>query len=442
MKLKALIFCLLFPFLSGAQNFELPEGKKYEKIKFKLINNLIVLPAKINGAQFTFILDTGVSKPILFNFSNQDSVDIKNVSEITIKGLGGGEPIRALKSKGNLLELNSFKNTNQLVYIVLEKDLNFSPKLGVPIHGILGYDFFKNHIVEINYTNTFIKVYNPNTYKQSKNKKIEYLPLSLERKKAYIEAAALLKQNTVPVKLLIDTGSSDAVWLFENKVKGIAVQHKYFEDFLGKGLSGDIYGKRTKIDQFKLGSYTINNTKTAFPDSISVKYLAKKGERNGSLGGEVLKRFNWVFDYPNQQVSFKKNSNYKKPFWFRTSGMALQHGGMRYIKQSKLKQQKGFSGVSKNGSASKVTVSYDNEVVISLVPQIVVSDLREGSPAKDAGLKVGDVILQVNKKEAHKYKLQELTHMVDDLPGKKVMVLVERRGEKLLFNLRIKNLFK
>ncbi|ADY28416.1 aspartyl protease family protein [Cellulophaga lytica] len=442
MKLKALIFCMLFSIVSGAQTFELPEGKKYEKIKFKLVNNLIVLPAKINGAQFTFILDTGVSKPILFNFADQDSVDIKNVSEITIRGLGGGEPIKALKSTGNLLELNSFKNANQLVYIVLDKDLNFSPKLGMPVHGILGYDFFKNHIVEINYTNTFIKVHNPKNYKQSKNKKIEYLPLSLERKKAYIEAKALVKKNTVPVKLLIDTGSSDAVWLFENKIKGISIQHKYFEDFLGKGLSGDIYGKRTKIDQFKLGSYVIKDTKTAFPDSISVKYLTKKGERNGSVGGEVLKRFNWVFDYPNKQVSFKKNSNYKKPFWFRTSGMALQHGGLRYIKQSRLNAKKGLGNVSNNSFTSNVTVSYDNEVVISLVPQIVVSNLREGSPAKDAGLKIGDVILEVNKKEAHKYKLQELTHMVDDLPGKKVVVLVERRGERLLFNLRIKNLFK
>lgn len=439
---RIFIFCLLFPFLSGAQTFELPEGKSYEKIRFKLINNLIVVPAKINGVELTFILDTGVSKPILFNFSDQDSVDIKNVSEITIKGLGGGEPVKALSSRGNLFELKSFKNTNQQIYVVLDKGLNFSPKLGIPVHGILGYDFFRKYIVEINYANTFLKIHKVSSYKRSNNKKIETLPLSIERKKAFMQATALLKNNSVPVKLLIDTGSSDAVWLFENKMKGIAVPHKNYGDFLGKGLSGDIYGRRTKIDHLKLGSYIIEDTKTAFPDSTSVRYLAKKGERNGTIGGEVLKRFNWVIDYSNRQISFKKNANYKKPFWFRTSGMALQHGGVRYVKQSKLSQNRTVKNVDKNGFASGVSIDFDNEVVISLVPQIVVSDLRQNSPAKDAGLQVGDILLEVNKKEAHKYKLQELTHMVDGLPGKKVTVLVERKGERLRFNLRIKNLFK
>ncbi|MCL5246013.1 retropepsin-like domain-containing protein [Cellulophaga sp. 20_2_10] len=113
MALRILILCVFFPFLSGAQTFELPEGENYEKIKFKLINNLIVIPAKVNGVELSFILDTGVSKPILFNIADHDSVDIKNVSEITIKGLGGGEPIKALSSKGNLFELKSFKNSKQ-----------------------------------------------------------------------------------------------------------------------------------------------------------------------------------------------------------------------------------------------------------------------------------------------------------------------------------------
>lgn len=442
MALRILILCMFFPFLSRAQTFELPEGKNYEKIKFKLINNLIVIPAKINGTELTFILDTGVSKPILFNFSDQDSIDIKNVSEINIKGLGGGEPVKALSSKGNTFELESFKNNNQQIYVVLDKELNFSSKLGIPVHGILGYDFFKKYIVEINYTNSYLKVCNPLTYKYKKSKRLESLPLHIERKKAYVNATALLGEKNVPVKLLVDSGSSDAVWLFENENKGISVPHKYFGDFLGKGLSGDIYGKRTKIDHLKLGSFIIEDTKTAFPDSTSIKFISKFGERNGSIGGEVLKRFNWVLDYPRRKIYFKKNSNYKKPFWFRTSGMAMQHGGLRYVKHNKLNQDKTVKSVDRNGFTSSVSVRFDKEVVISLVPQIIVSDLREDSPAKNAGLEVGDVILAVNKKEAHKYKLQELTHMVDDLPGKKVSVLIERRGEKLLFNLRIKKLFK
>ena len=59
--------CVLNVFSQG--NFELQNGKS-DKIHFKLINNLIVIPVTINGASLSFLLDTGVSRPIVFNFFN------------------------------------------------------------------------------------------------------------------------------------------------------------------------------------------------------------------------------------------------------------------------------------------------------------------------------------------------------------------------------------
>ena len=96
-----LLLTLCIPFYGLTQGFELPTGKKFEKVNFKLINNLIIIPIEVNGAKLSFILDSGVSKPILFNVSGQDSIQLRNVSEITISGLGGGEPIKGLSSKDN-----------------------------------------------------------------------------------------------------------------------------------------------------------------------------------------------------------------------------------------------------------------------------------------------------------------------------------------------------
>lgn len=437
---KIIGIVLFFPFLVGAQSFEMPEGKRFEKIKFKFINNLIIIPAKINGTPLSFILDTGVSKPILFNLSDKDSIDVKNVSEISLKGLGEGESIKALSSVGNRFEIESITNTNQQIYIVLDKELNFSPKLGIPIHGIIGYDFFENFVVEVNYGSKFLKVYHADQYHLNERKYSETLSLQVENKKAYINAAAILGNSKVPIKLLLDTGSSDAVWLFKNEGKGIRIPVSNFGDYLGRGLSGSIYGKRTKIEELILGKYAIKNTKTAFPDHASIKGLSKLSERNGSIGGEVLKKFNWVIDYPNKQISFKSNINYKKPFWFNTSGMGLQHSGVRYVKEQSTSSKRIMKNIGE-ATSNKVEIRFDNEIVISMVPEIIISDIREDSPAKLAGLEVGDIVLSVNKREAHKFKLQELTHMVDDVPGKKVSILIERRGEKLLFNLRIKKLF-
>ena len=50
--------------------------------------------------------------------------------------------------------------------------------------------------------------------------------------------------------MLLDTGSSDAIWLFENETIGIP--DKNYDDFLGRGLGGDIFGKRTKVRSIKI----------------------------------------------------------------------------------------------------------------------------------------------------------------------------------------------
>jgi len=115
--------CCFTSFIT-AQKFALPESKDFEKIKFRLINNVIVIPMEVNGSKLSFIIDSGVTNPILFNLSDQDSIQINSVSEVTIKGLGDGEPIKALRSLNNSFKMGKIKNPNQKLYVVLDKELN------------------------------------------------------------------------------------------------------------------------------------------------------------------------------------------------------------------------------------------------------------------------------------------------------------------------------
>ncbi|MDP5061726.1 MAG: PDZ domain-containing protein, partial [Maribacter sp.] len=78
---------------------------------------------------------------------------------------------------------------------------------------------------------------------------------------------------------------------------------------------------------------------------------------------------------------------------------------------------------------------------VSLVPEIIVSGIRQGSPAHSAGLREGDVILAVNGKRIHRYKLQEIMHMLNFKKDKKIKVLVERYDNDLLFSFVLKPLF-
>ncbi|TDQ30761.1 aspartyl protease family protein [Zeaxanthinibacter enoshimensis] len=437
-----LLFAILSPIFTFGQVFSLPEGDRSLKVKFELINNLIVLPIEVNGTPLSFILDTGVNKPIIFSLTDQDSVSLNNVRAITIRGLGEGEAIEALSSVGNEFRIREdMVNPNQQVYVVLDRDLNFSTTLGVNVHGIIGYDLFRDFVVEINYSAQHIKFHDPRYYQQKKSKKCETLPLTIIDNKAYLDGAVVLANDKeVPVNLLVDTGSSDAVWLFQDIEKGLGVPDSHYDDFLGKGLNGDIFGKRTKVEKVRIGNFVLEDAKAAFPEMNSFSLIKNLGNRNGSLGGEILRRFNVVFNYHAGQVTLKKNNLFREPFRYNLSGIEVQHNGMRYVAES-LADASGVA-YQEDDSFGNVQLLLENRTRLSLVPEIIVSTIRAGSPAAEAGLQEGDVILAVNGKPVHRYKIQEVIQMLNEREGKQVRVLIERYNKDLLFSFVLKKLFE
>ncbi len=96
--LNRIIFTLFLVFVTVASfsqgGFNLIHSDR-DKIKFELIDNLIVIPVEINGVELSFLLDSGVSKPILFNIINlSDSLQIHNVELVYLRGLGSEGSIR------------------------------------------------------------------------------------------------------------------------------------------------------------------------------------------------------------------------------------------------------------------------------------------------------------------------------------------------------------
>lgn len=164
-KLLYVIFFIGFNLNAFSQDgFQLQNGKS-DKIYFRLINNLIVIFVSVNGVSLSFLLDTGVSKSILFNFFNlKEELSIHETELLLLQGLGDDKPIEALKSSNNTVIIGEAINLNQDLYAIIDASINFAPSLGIPIHGIIGYDVFKDFIVEINYSRNFIKLHTPLSY--------------------------------------------------------------------------------------------------------------------------------------------------------------------------------------------------------------------------------------------------------------------------------------
>ena len=432
-----LFFCLYnFSFSQG--KFIIQNNKQSDKIKFKLINNIIVIPVEINGVTLSFLLDTGVSKPIIFNFLNvSDTLKIKNTETISLRGLGEGESVDALKSKRNIIKIGDAINLNQDLYAVYDVNLNFAPRLGFPVHGIIGYDLFKDFVVEINYSNKFLRLTQPKKYTYKKCKKCERLNLEFYNSKPYINAEVWTNKRIIPVKLLIDSGGSDALWLFEDDSLGIKSSDKYFYDFLGHGLSGSVYGKRSKVENFALKNFVLDNVNVSYPDSTFILYARKHKNRNGSLSGNILKRFNVIFDYQRAIITLKKNNLFNDEFNYNKSGIELAHGGMRILRElnkSNIKQ-------NSTTQSSNNNIILDNQYQISLKPAYAIVELRKDSPAEQAGLKIGDILISINGKQTYQLRLNQIIQMFYDDDGKKIRMRVDRGGDALIFNFKLKKLF-
>ena len=442
--IKKLLFVFLFVFLSGSSfaqgKFVLQKGSS-DKINFKLINNLIVFPVEINGVELSFLLDTGVSKLIIFNFLNiNEALKINQAERIYIRGLGEGEAIEALKSQNNIFRIGNAININQDLYAVFDPSLNFAPRLGVPIHGIIGYDLFRDFVVEINYSKTFIRLHAPETYKPKKCKRCRTLDLDFFNNKPYVQVLINQGEGNIPVKLLIDSGSSDALWLFENETRGIHLPEKYFDDFLGRGLSGRVFGKRSKISDATIAGYKLKSPNVAYPDSTTITFATKFKERSGSISGAVLKRFNLIFNYKNNEVSLKTNRYFSEPFYYNKSGIELEHNGVRVVKERDKSITRSSFNNSNNQSVAEFGLNLSNNYKYVLADAFTIVELREGSPAQEAGLKVGDVILKVNNRDAHEYSLQEVTQMFYGETGKRIRLLVDRNGVQMKFLFQLRDL--
>lgn len=440
-RLFHLIFLILVTYSGFSQGkFVLQDNKESNKIRFKLINNLIVIPVEINGAELTFLLDSGVRKPIIFNFLNStDSLAINEPEIIYLRGLGEGEPIEAIRSRNNIVKVGDAININQSLFAVFNEKLNFAPRLGIPVHGIIGYDLFKDFIIEINYSARYIRLNNPETFQYKECKKCETLDLEFFNSKPYFNVDIKIKDKQVPVKLLIDSGGSDALWLFESLEDGIVLDKKYFDDFLGHGLSGSVYGKRSKVDKVMINSFVLEDVNVAFPDSLSIAYAKRFEDRNGSFSAGLLKRFNLIVDYTNSKITIKKNRYYNDPFNYNKSGIELEQSGIRVIKQKESKINLVGDRLSSDNIATGPKVIFDTKYKLSVKPAFRIVEIRKGSPADRIGLEVGDILLYINNKATYNYNLQEIIHFFYGETGSKIRLKIERNGVPMTFVFRLES---
>lgn len=389
----------------------------------------------------SFILDTGVDKTILFSLSENDSLGLKNVKKISLYGLGKGKAIDALISQKNKLKVGALKSNDETIYVVLKDQFELSGKMGTTIHGIIGYSLLKDVIAKINYKTKKIILYNPKNFQYKKCKKCEEFPVEFYRNKPYVDAAIQLDtigNEMTSVKMLIDTGGSDALWLFEESHEKIKTPLRHYNDILGEGLSGTIYGNRARIPKVRLGKFEVLQPTVSFLDTISTLQARKFETRNGSIGSNILKRFKVWIDYPNKKLILRKCAALTGGFEYNMSGLDIVYNGEQLVKEMDPEKVISYSGQNSSFENNSNTITFSASYRFKFKPSYRISKVLQNSPAALVGIYPDDILLKINGNSVHDLSIGQLIKKLQTKDGKKIRVTI-RRGEDILkFQFKLK----
>lgn len=401
------IFILLCSFLCPAQDTsEFITHKNSFKVPFHFIGNLIILETRLNGTPLNMILDTGSRYTLITDLNYVPQIVLDEGRIIKIVGYGKGKEFDAYDSPQNELSVGRAVNSNARIIYIIDSELNLTEKLGIPVHGIIGYDLMKDYVVELNFKVKTATFYKPEFFHKKrigKTQKYSSLDIDISLFKPVIQAEVFLSTgNPLPIKLMLDTGSWDALWLFENSHNQLKLPPHHYFDFLGFGINGSITGNRSKIAKLEFDEIEINEPTTSFPDSVSLSHLGQP-EFNGTIGSEILRRFNVIFDYPNGKIYLKKNKNFQEPYHFNLAGIEINQP----------------------------------------FPQLhyfEVARVYENSPAAEAGILPGDFIVNLNGVKARDLSMDYIYTLFRSKENKKITVIVNRDGNSLIKRFRLRSL--
>jgi len=173
-------------------------------------------------------------------------------------------------------------------------------------------------------------------------------------------------------------------------------------------------------------------------DTLSTIQARKFKGRKGSVGSEILSRFKVIFDYPNSKVTLKKNGKFNRAFKYNMSGIEVVYGGQIIVKE--LEETSFQISKSEGLNSQSNTISFSINYKYKFRPLYKISNIREGSPAEEAGIKEGDLILKVNGKNSYDYDLQEIIGKFYEKDNKKIKLLIDRNGVRLKFEFRLKKI--
>lgn len=360
-------------------------------IPFELVNRHIVLKVQVNNSRpLSFLLDTGDQLAII-NLDRARELGLKLQGEIHLGGAGSSISIGAFVT-GSSFTIPGFPGFSQPLNAALPIG-QMAPRFGQDFDGILGSEFIKQFVVEVDYQARVLKLYDKDKFVYSGPG--ESIPITLSSAGHPIIEAELTTIGGAPVmgKFVFDIGSGGALALYSPFVRKQNLLGPNLQTIKAIGVGGaggEVTARIGRVNQLKIGRYTISRPITLFAEDKTGAFA--DAALVGNIGQQIAGKFRLLLDYSHQRIVFEPNSSYSKSFDRAFSGLALVAEGKDYR-------------------------------------TFRVTDLLENSPSTEAGLQIDDVITAIDGKAATDLSLTRILELFERPAAYKLTV---RRGVQTL----------
>ncbi len=280
------IFCSIFALKLRAQPSEVV-------IPFELTeyNNILVDVTLNHRDTIQLMLHTAANAVTLTEEAVQRIETLKFDQKVDSVKSWGAAANSVRISTGNEIQMCALK--------WLDVELSEDKRSGQGSSGKFGLNLFKGKVVEIDFTNKVLIV----SEKLSKKvNEYERLNLTLDRGMLFVSGECVIGSNSYPHDFLIHSGYAGAVLLDDEFVSRHALggrieitEEKELKDSFGNVLKT----KEGLLPKFVMGKDTLTDVPVAFFEGAIGR------QKISVMGGEILKKFNVIFDAKREYVYLK-----------------------------------------------------------------------------------------------------------------------------------------
>jgi hypothetical protein len=327
LELRLLWFCALLAFAPVALGQGAPSqistpansAAPIAVVPFELYHNRVYLPVSVNGsAPYTMILDTGAAETFV---SEKVAEELKLRRKGSAQVNGNGEGVARFPLAKNVNFKVGDAGLLEKVIVIYKYD-DFERHEGRQVDGTLGVNFFHGYVVKIDYAARQLSVYEPVSFAYSGAGSVVPLRVLNGGTLALFDAKIVSApgQPAIAARLAVDSGTYSALRLFRPFVEKHALigdGRNQFASF-GFGAGGEFRQVTGRVASLEIAGVKILNPVADF--STDTKGVTATDTYDGTIGGDILRRFTVILDYSRGRMILEPNADFAVPFETDKSG--------------------------------------------------------------------------------------------------------------------------